>query len=695
MSRSLLIILLTAALTTPGASEEPSVAAGRNRLVIEKSPYLRQHAGNPIWWWTWSPEALQEAKREGKPIFLSIGYSSCHWCHVMERESFTKADVAAALNASYVAIKVDREERPDLDEIYLRAVEALTGSAGWPLTVLLTPDGKPFFGATYLAHDKLLAVLTRAAADWAHDRSKAEALGAELSKRLVRDADEEPAGPLNPSLLLRFAAAHERGFDWKNGGPAGAPKFPPAAALRLLLRIHRRSGNQRALEMVTRTLDAMARGGIHDQLGGGFHRYATDERWLVPHFEKMLYDQAALVQAYVDGFQATGRRQYASVARAALDYVLRDLTTPEGGFCSAEDADSEGEEGRFYTWREAELRALLPPAEFEAVRVAFAITPAGQLPGGGNILHRATGEPTTVDPVLGASIEKIRRARAQRPRPSRDDKVLTDWNGLTIAAMARAGRALDERRYVEGAARAARFVLARLGSAEGGLLHRLSGGEAKYPANLDDYAFLIDGLIELYQCDFDPVWLERAQALQKTMDARFRGSRGGYWFTDGSDVSLLLREVRRQDNVVPAGNSVAALDLLRLSDLLVDPEARTRARAVLATAPRDVARYPEAFPVLLAALDYSSDRSKEVAIVGERDEPQTRALLSAVWRGFNPNLVVAVGPPDAPGVPLLRGKKRQGGAPTAYVCEEHVCRTPTSDPAVALELARTFKPLAP
>ncbi|HEV7499309.1 MAG TPA: DUF255 domain-containing protein, partial [Vicinamibacteria bacterium] len=307
----------------PSASQDASATpgtAGRNHLGSEKSPYLRQHAGNPVWWWTWTPEALAEAKRQGKPIFLSIGYSTCHWCHVMERESFSQPDVAAALNASYIAIKVDREERPDVDELYVRAVEAMTGGAGWPLNVLLTPEGKPFFGGTYFPRDKLLALLTRAAADWQKDRRRAEAIGAEQSLALARDMRRESSGRLDPALLLRFAQAQESVFDGKNGGFGGAPKFPPAYALRLLLRVHRRSGNPRALEMVTRTLDAMARGGIYDQVGGGFHRYATDERWRVPHFEKTLYDQAALVQAYVEGFQATGNPEYARVAREVVDY---------------------------------------------------------------------------------------------------------------------------------------------------------------------------------------------------------------------------------------------------------------------------------------------------------------------------------------------------------------------------------------
>ncbi len=649
MSRKLEGMLPAAALgllwmALPASAGEGS-ATGRNHLAGEKSPYLREHAGNPVWWWTWTPEALAQARKEDKPIFLSIGYSTCHWCHVMERESFSKDDVAAALNASFIAIKVDREERPDLDAVYLQAVEALSGGGGWPMTVLLTPDGKPFFGGTYLPHDKLLQLLARAAALWKSDRKKLEATGAEVSQALARQVQRESAGSLDPGLLLRFEKAQERSFDSKYGGFDGAPKFPPSYAIRLLLRIHRRSGNPRALDMATRTLDAMARGGIRDHLGGGFHRYATDERWRIPHFEKTLYDQAALAQAYVEGFQATGNADYARVAREILDYVLRDLTGPDGGFFSAEDADSEGEEGKFYVWREADLRVLLGPAELAAVKQAYGITAAGDLPGGGNVLHLVSGDTTSSDGVLARAVEKMKDARRRRVRPSRDEKVLTDWNGLMIAALAQAGRVLDEPRYVDAAARAAEYIRNRLAQPGGSLYHRDSLGEARYAGNLDDYVFLADGLIELFESTFDPHWLGDAAALYKTVEAGFLAPQGNFYFTDGSDASLLFREVRTADNVVPAGNSVAALDLLRLADLRLDPAAAERARAILAATPKDVAASPEAYPMLLMALDYASDSSKEVAIVGDPASAATQALLSAVRAGFTPNMVVALGPP--------------------------------------------------
>jgi uncharacterized protein YyaL (SSP411 family) len=689
------VLALAAAFAPAAPAEAPTPPAGRNHLGVEKSPYLRQHAENPVWWWTWTPEALDEARREGKPIFLSVGYSTCHWCHVMERESFTHPDVAQVLNASFVAIKVDREERPDVDDAYMQAVVAMTGNGGWPLTVLLTPDGRPFFGGTYFPKDKLVQLLGRVAADWKKDRTRAEAMGAKLSQALARAMQREASGNLDDSLLLQFTKDFERSFDGKNGGLLGAPKFPPSYALRLLLRVHRRSGSPRALEMVKLTLDAMASGGIYDHVGGGFHRYATDERWRVPHFEKMLYDQAALAQAYVEAFAVTGNADYARVTRETLDYVLRDMTHPDGGFFSAEDADSEGEEGRFYVWSEAQLRQALGPASFELARAALGVTAAGERPGGASILHRP--QPTANDSgvaKLAAIIDTLRLARAKRTRPLRDEKVLADWNGLMVAAMAKAGRILHDPRYVEAAARAARFTLARLRTPDGTLRHRWSLGESAYAANLDDYVFQIEGLIELFEADFDRRWLDEAEALHKIVETHFLASQGNYYFTDGTDPSLPRREARTSDNVTPAANSVAALNLLRLADLELDASAAARARAILAATPRDVKENPEGFPALLLALDYASDRSKEVAIVGDPKAPQTLALVAAVRAAFNPNLVLAVGSSAAGAAPLLLGKPLRNDQPTAYVCEAQVCRAPTNDPKVAAELAQTFRPLA-
>jgi uncharacterized protein len=679
-------VLLVLALPT-------TARAGHNHLGSEKSPYLLQHADNPVWWWTWSPEALETAKREDKPIFLSIGYSTCHWCHVMERESFTNNEVANALNASFVAIKVDREERPDLDEYFMKAVFTMTGRGGWPMTTILTPEGKPFFGGTYLPRDDLLAVLSQVSEAWRTDRTRIASVVSGLSGAMAQRRDLGSAGSLTGDVLLAFRDRFEASFDATHGGAAGAPKFPPAYALRLLLRIHRRTGDDKSIAMVRKTLDAMARGGIYDHVGGGFHRYSTDNHWLVPHFEKMLYDQAALAQAYLEGFQATGEREYEKVVRETLDYVLRDMTSADGAFFSAEDADSEGVEGKFYVWAVDELSGFLKPAEALAVTEAFGLTGAGNFGGGRNILTLVNGTHVGRSEVLTSALAKMLAQRAKRVRPSRDDKVLTDWNGLMIAAMSKAGRVLSEPRYTNAAERAAHFILTHVRGRAGRVLHRYREGEARYPGSLDDYAFLIDGLIELYESDFDPAWLTAAAALQKIVDGTFLRPEGDYSFADGSDPTVPGRDAKREDNVVPAGNSVEALNLLRLRDLLLDPAYGRRASEIFRTSPPQIRDYPGAFPVLLAALDYALDRSKEVAIVGPAKSAGTLALIAATHRVFNPNYVLAVGSGSRGDAPLLKDKVARDGRPTAYVCEQQVCRAPTADPNQMASLMETFAPL--
>lgn len=448
--------------------------------------------------------------------------------------------------------------------------------------------------------------------------------------------------------------------------------------------------------MAQKTLDAMSAGGIYDHVGGGFHRYSTDGRWLVPHFEKMLYDQAALANAYLDGFLATGDREYQLVVREIADYVLRDMTDPDGGFYSAEDADSEGQEGKFYVWTAAELRPLLAPAEFEQVAKTFGLQEQGSFEGGATILSLQPGHRrASRTPELTAALGKLRAARERRVRPHRDDKILTDWNGLMIAALARAGRVLGEPRYTVGAARAASFVLGRLRRGDGRLLHRWRDGEAAIPAFLDDYAFLIHGLIELYQADHGPDWLRAAEQLQRQQDALFwDAGRTDYFTTDGADAQILFRRVEPWDNVTPAGRSVAAFNLLRLGDLTGDRELSRRAGQIFSSTPRAVRQAPTVFAFLLAALDYALDRSKEIAVVGAPDDPATRALLTALNAAYRPNQVLAAGPTGAEFPALLRGRPLKLGRPTAYVCESGACSLPTSDPAEAAKLAATFKPLA-
>jgi len=651
---------------------------GRNHLGDEKSPYLLEHAHNPVWWWTWTPEALAEAKKQDKPIFLSIGYSTCHWCHVMERESFEDAEVAAALNRDFIAIKVDREERPDLDAIYMRAVEAMTGRGGWPMTTILTPDGKPFFGGTYFPKSQLLELLKKVASAWKGDRPRLEAVGAELARPHPQAADNA-TGSLNSAQLIEFAAREAEVFDSVNGGSRGAPKFPPSYALRLLMRIDRRKPAADVRAQVTTTLDAMARGGIYDHVGGGFHRYSTDDHWGVPHYEKMLYDQAALANAYLDGYSVTGNIEYALVVKETLDYVLKDMTSPAGAFFSAEDADSEGVEGKFYLWRDAELRALLSAPEWAALTQAFELTP---------VLHLVRGGRAGRSPTLVGALAKMAAARSRRPRPRRDDKVITAWNGLMIGAFARAARGLDEPRYAAAAARAAHFVLSHNRAPDGALTRRWRADDARYPATLSDYANLIDALLELYQADFDPAWLREAAALEKAQEAKFSLPDGSYALTDGSDASLLERPQAFEDNVEPAGTSVAAWNLLRLADFFLDDRYRQRAAALFGAAAARVRAQPSAYPLLLSALDFVLEGGRQVVLVGALGEPAMKPLLAAARRGYLPNTLVAAGPADERAPPMLREKVLLHGRPTAYVCEQRVCKLPTHDPAaVAAQLS--------
>jgi uncharacterized protein YyaL (SSP411 family) len=654
-----------------------------NRLGSEKSPYLLQHKDNPVWWYAWGDAAFEAAAKQDKPVFLSVGYSTCHWCHVMEHESFEDAEVAALLNSEFIAIKVDREERPDVDDLYMNAVSGLTGRGGWPMSVWLTPAGRPFFGGTYYPKQAFLELLRRLASAWKNERARITEVAGHLAQALAEQERLEAGGSLGNEVFDSYLASFTSGFDARHGGRAGAPKFPPAYDLALLLRLARRPDGARALAMTRTTLDAMARGGIYDHLGGGFARYATDERWLVPHFEKMLYDQASLAAAYTEAWQVTAEPEYRLVAREILDYVLRDLTDPRGGFESAEDADSEGEEGKFYVWTETELRAALPAAEFTPFASAFGVTPAGNFEKRTNILNLQAGSSrATRPPAVASAMKALFALRSRRVRPHKDDKVLASWNGLMISAMARAAVAFDEPRYLEGARRAASFCLGELVRPDGGLLARWRDGEARFAGTLDDYAFLAHGLVDLYQADFDPRWLEAAVKLQERQERLFADREsGGYFFTDGSDPRLLTRGRRIFDNVTPAGASVSVLNLLRLADLAERDDWRERAGAVLASVSGFVRRAPGQFPQLLMALDYARGDAKAVAVIGPAGDALRKDLLAAVRSGFRPRQVVAAGAPGSSGPALLKQKGLLAGRAAAYVCERGVCREPTSDPA--------------
>jgi uncharacterized protein YyaL (SSP411 family) len=652
--------------------------SGENRLRFEKSPYLQQHADNPVWWQPWGEPAFAMAREQHKPIFLSIGYATCHWCHVMERESYQDQDVAAALNASFIAIKVDREERPDVDAIYMEAVQAMTGSGGWPLNVVLTPERVPIFGGTYFPKARLLEVLGQLAKSWRENPAQLQQTSERLRAYLQRAEAQGSLGAIKPDIFTRFVDSSKERFDPIHGGLRGAPKFVPSYALRVLLRIHRRTGNSEALSLVTKTLDEVARGGINDHLGGGFHRYSTDDHWQTPHFEKMLYDQAAMANAYLEAFEVTGEPRYSGEVRRILDYVLRDLAAPEGAFASAEDADSEGVEGKFYVWSWGELENALSPDELSAVVKAFGATRAGNFEGKNLFVLQPGYSDSDRSALATSAVQKLFTIRSQRVRPARDGKILTSWNGLIISSLAQAGRALGEDRYTRAAEKAARFLLENSIDKGGNLQHRWVAGEAKVDALDEDYAFLIQGLIDLYQGDFDPHWLDEAVRLQGLFERQFTDAAApGYFETSGSDPALLRRGKNFYDNVTPAPNSVEALNLLRLSDLLVDPLLRGKAERLLQAWPAQALAAPSAFPQMLIAVDYDLDAAKEIAIVGALADDGTQALVLAATLGFEPNQVIAAGPPGS-AIPLLRDRGQLNGAPTAYVCVNRVCKLPTA-----------------
>jgi uncharacterized protein YyaL (SSP411 family) len=699
---SLLMAFLMAMGITIKESPVEEVRQGSNRLGLEKSPYLLQHANNPIWWYPWGEEALAAAKAENKPVFLSVGYSTCYWCHFMEKDSFEKEDVAKLLNAHFISIKVDREERPDVDQIYMDALVAMTGSGGWPMSMFLTPEGKPFFGATVIQHDQFLNVLGEIAKAWKSQPERILQGGAEIGQHLARQAAPPSAASssLGEEAFRAFYRQIQKGFDPFYGGFSPAPKFPRSMLLSALLRIHRRTEDGRALLMTKTTLDAMARGGMYDHLGGGFHRYSTDPEWLVPHFEKMLYDNALLAATYLEAHQVTQEAEYARVARGILEYVLRDMTHPDGGFYSAEDAGEVGREGEYYVWKEAEVKTLLTPEEFAKVQTVYGVSAKGNFEHGQHILRVRLEDklPDGSDPILEQARSKLFAARSQRKRPHLDDKVLTSWNGLMIAAMAQGYQALGEERYLRAAQGAARFVLDRLVTKDGTLLRRWRDGEAKFPAYADDYAFLIHGLLALYQSDFDPAWLKKALALQAAQDRLFWDKDGGaYFFSDGSDKTLLVRGKEFEDGARPSGNSISALNLLQLADLTHRPEWKKRADRIFAAAGGVAAQYPSAFPQLLVALDYALDRSKEIAVVGPLNHAETRAIVRDLHRAFLPNKVLAAGPPSTKGnpeeapVPLLARKPMIDDRPTAYVCENGVCKLPTGDLAAIRKLAAEMR----
>jgi uncharacterized protein YyaL (SSP411 family) len=687
-----------------------------NHLINETSPYLRQHAHNPVDWYPWGPEAFERAQREDKPIFLSIGYSTCHWCHVMAHESFENPEVAKLMNEAFVSIKVDREERPDIDNIYMSVCQVMTGSGGWPLSITITPDKKPFFAATYIPRESrfgligMTELIPHIRELWATRRGEALSLSNEIVTLLQQASRDIPGEKLDEATLERTYEQLAQRFDGQHAGFSSAPKFPTPHNLLFLLRYWKRSGNKAALDMVEKTLRAMRRGGIYDHVGFGFHRYSTDSQWLVPHFEKMLYDQAMLAMAYTEAYQATGKEDYGKTAKEIFTYVLRDMTAPEGGFCSAEDADSEGKEGKFYLWTQEEVRQVLGNEEADFVARVFNIEKDG------NFAEQATGERSDVNILhlsktleelasdlnlskqdLQEHLEMIRQKlfayREKRVHPVKDDKILTDWNGLMIAALTKGAQAFGEPEYAEAACRAADFILENMRKPDGRLLHRYRDGQAGLEANLDDYAFLVWGLIELYEAIFDTKYLKVALELNSDMARYFWDEdAGGFYFTPDDGESLFVRKKEIYDGAIPSGNSVAMLNLLRLGRMTATSDLEEKAARIGSAFSGSVKKLPSAHTQLMVALDFGIGPCYEVVIAGKTQAKDTKAMVKALRTCFLPNKVVLLNPDErkSPEIAKLaeftQNQSSIDGKATAYVCMNYNCKLPTTDIDKMLEL---------
>jgi uncharacterized protein YyaL (SSP411 family) len=657
-----------------------------NHLINESSPYLLQHAHNPVDWYPWGEAAFAKARHENKPVLLSIGYSACHWCHVMAHESFEDEDIAQLMNELFVNIKVDREERPDLDQIYMNAVQMMTHHGGWPMTVFLTPDGVPFYGGTYFPPQDRYnmpgfpRVLISVAEAYRDRQEEIVETGTSLLKELKRLS--EPSGAdrrIETELLDSAYTGMVRSYDSINGGFGGAPKFPPAMALEFLLRTYKRMGNREALEMVSHTAEKMAHGGMYDQLGGGFHRYSTDAKWLVPHFEKMLYDNALLSRFYLHYFQVSQEALARETAEGIFDYVLREMTDPAGGFYSTQDADSEGHEGKFFVWDLDEIKSVLGEADAALFNSYYNVTEGGNFEGK-NILN--------VNPSLQKpkpeNGQKLFEQREKRIKPDRDEKIITAWNGLMLASFAEAGVILGRADYTDAARKNADFVLSQL-RRDGFLLRTWKDGVAKYNAYLEDYAFFVEGLVTLYETTGEFRWLKEAIALTDHMiDEFWDEDGGGFFFTGKSHEELIVRSKDYFDNATPSGNSVAAAVLLRLAILTDNQRYRDLAQAVFSEIAESARRYPSGFGYALSAVDFLLASPKEIAIVG-KDAGDIQPLLQEVWRNYLPNKVVAPGLVDdseaSGSIPLLQNRPLLDGRATAYVCQHYTCQQPVTTTA--------------
>jgi len=703
----------------PGSFRDtPDTGSGKpNRLAYEKSPYLLQHADNPVDWYPWGDEAFNRAKEEEKPIFLSIGYSTCHWCHVMAHESFEDSGIAALLNGYFICIKVDREERPDIDSVYMTACQQMTGQGGWPLTIVMTPERKPFFAATYIPRVSrfgmtgLDSLLPRIITLWRERRNDIYA-SADSVTLTVLHSSHTPREAIVPGIDLLKKGYEElaRTFDPVSGGFGRAPKFPSPHTLIFLLRYWKRTGNERALSMVKKTLDEIRKGGIFDQVGFGVHRYSTDAQWHVPHFEKMLYDQALLVMAYTEAYRATKSLNYKKTAEEIITYVLRDMVSPEGTFYSAEDADSPSGEGAYYTWTIPEIQDVLGPDDAAIAEQLYNLTPNGNYfhtegDHGKNILY-LTRSPEYLaqyfrftmqvfETRAGSIRARLFDARKARLRPARDDKVLTDWNALFCHALAQAALAFDEPRYTGAAVRAMEFVLTRMRTGDGGLVHRFRDGDAGIPAFADDYVFTIRALIALYETTFKTRYLILARELNTFFMAHFWDTERGGFFTAGDRAeTLLVRKKEYYDGAIPSGNSVAFENLVLLSRLTGDASLEEQAAALAGTIPGEVSRSPASSAWFLAALDHALGPAYELVIVGDIRAPDTRAMLDAVRSMYLPSVTILLREPNEEGgdlpaiAPFTKDFTKHDGKATAYVCSGHTCTMPVTDPEKVLELVR-------
>ncbi len=690
--------------------------SGGNLLLKEKSPYLLQHAYNPVDWYPWGEAAFVKAAAEDKPIFLSIGYSTCHWCHVMAHESFEDEEVARMMNDVFVSIKVDREERPDIDNIYMKAAQMMTGRGGWPLTIVMTADKIPFFAGTYFPKQTrfgqvgMVELVPRLKDIWQNQRDKVAQSAAGVVEALRAAPSASPGEELDINILQSAYNQLSETFDAANGGFGNAPKFPTPHNLTFLLRYWQRSGNPNALKMVEETLRAMRRGGIYDHIGFGFHRYATDRKWLVPHFEKMLYDQALLAIAYLEAFQATAKAEFAETAKEIFTYVLRDMTAPVGGFYSAEDADSSGGEGKFYLWSQAEIEEALTPDEAKIALKVFNVNNQGNFQDqlsqeftGENILHltKSWAELAREFDISKAVLERqasdiraqLFKRREQRPRPHKDDKILTDWNGLMIAALAKGAQVLGEPKYAEAAARATDFIFTNLCDSGGGLLHRYRDGEALFPAYLSDYAFLVWGLIELYEATFEVNYLKQALELNNKMLRLFWDDKnGGFYLAADDNQDLFHRPKEIYDGALPSGNSVAMLNLLKLGRLAAQPELEAKAAVLERYFAGNIRQMPVAHSQMLVAVDFSFGPVYEIVIVGKPKNQETEAMLAVVNSSFIPNKVILLRDESQTTSPIdevaefVRDYKSVDGKATAYVCQNYACRKPVTDVAELLKM---------